>query len=199
MRILFAEDDPVSRQALQDMLRDWGYEVLTAANGAEAWEVMRRPDAPPMAVLDWLMPECDGLEVVRRIRALRQTVPAYLLLLTVKGEKEAIVTGLRSGANDYVTKPFDSQELKARLDVGRQMLALQRQLADRVAELEEALAQVRQLSGLLPICCYCKNIRDDANYWHRVEEFISRHTDARFSHSICPKCYAKEVAPWLKR
>src|SRR5262249_57910928 len=98
------------------------------------------------------------------------------------------VTGLQSGANDYVTKPFDRAELQARVCVGKSVVELQRSLALRVRELEDALSQVRQLQGLLPICCYCKKIRDDRNYWQQVETYVGDHSAARFSHAICPDC-----------
>src|SRR5439155_4831059 len=100
----------------------------------------------------------------------------------------SIVTGLQAGADDYITKPFDRGELQARLQVGRRIVELQKGLADRVRELEAALSRVRQLQGLLPICAWCKKIRDDQNYWHQVETYIGSHSDARFSHGICPDC-----------
>ena len=100
----------------------------------------------------------------------------------------------KSGANDYLTKPFHREELKVRVEVGVQMLELQKALADRVKELEEAFAQVKQLQGLLPICSYCKKVRDDQNYWQRVEHYISDHIDVQFSHGICPECLDRVMA-----
>jgi phosphoserine phosphatase RsbU/P len=123
--------------------------------------------------------------------------PPYLILLTAKGRREDIITGLKAGANDYVTKPFDREELRARVQVGARIVELQHSLADRVHALEEALARVKQLQGLLPICSYCKKIRDDQNYWQQVENYISRHSEAQFSHSICPGCYEQLVKPEL--
>jgi response regulator RpfG family c-di-GMP phosphodiesterase len=101
------------------------------------------------------------------------------------------VAGLDAGADDYVVKPFDQEELRARVQVGIRVLKLQRSLADRVTELELALDRVNQLQGLLPICCYCKRIRDDRNYWHQVEAYIENHSDAQFSHGVCPECIEK--------
>ncbi len=106
---------------------------------------------------------------------------------------------MQSGANDYVIKPFDRAELQARVRVGQNVVELQRSLAQRVRELEEALSQVQQLQGLLPICSYCKKIRDDRNYWQQVETYVSRHTQMRFSHGICPDCWETEVKPQLSR
>lgn len=188
MRVLIAEDDPVSRRLLQAALAKWGYEVTVTTNGKEAWEALQSPNAPSLLVLDWLMPEMDGVEVCREARKSDALKSSYIILLTSRGSKEDIVQGLEAGADDYVTKPFDHGELRARVQVGSRVVQLQSALADRVKELEEAMANVKQLQGLLPICCYCKKIRDDGNYWHRVESYITGHANVRFSHGICPDC-----------
>ncbi len=193
MRILIAEDDRVSCSVLEASLRKWGHEVVVTCDGQAAWEVLQRDDAPKLAVLDWMMPELDGVEVCRRVRALPRREPTYLILLTAKHHKEDIVAGLDSGADDYITKPFDRQELQSRIRVGERIVALQRSLADQVRELEAALAQVKQLNGLLPICCYCKSIRDDQNYWQAVESYLASHSDVHFSHGICPNCWQQVV------
>jgi response regulator RpfG family c-di-GMP phosphodiesterase len=140
------------------------------------------------------MPELDGLELCRRIRADRATQSTYVLLLTGKGGTENVVQGLKSGANDYLTKPFDLDELSARLGVGRRVVELQQALTERVAELERALAQVKRLQGLIPICAWCKKIRNDQNFWQQVEEYMGEHGDVRFSHGICPQCFAGHAA-----
>jgi CheY-like chemotaxis protein len=160
-------------------------------------EVLQQEGAPRLAILDWMMPGIDGLEVCRRVRQAESTLPAYIILLTAKGSKENIVEGLVNGANDYVTKPFDRDELRARLHVGVEMIELQDRLAERVAELEAAMAHLKLLQGILPICSYCKHVRDDKNYWQTVETYITEHSEARFSHSICPDCYESVVIPQL--
>jgi phosphoserine phosphatase RsbU/P len=189
MRILIAEDDLISRTVLEQMLKKWGHEVVVACDGMAAWQALQRDDAPKLAVLDWMMPVLSGPEVCRRVRALPRQEAAYLILLTARHQKEDVVAGLESGANDYVVKPFDRRELQSRLGVGERMVVLQQELAERVRELEQALSQVQQLQGLLPICSYCKKIRDDGNYWQRVETYIASKTDVQFSHGICPDCY----------
>src|SRR5262245_57109733 len=191
MRILIAEDDPVSRRLLQAALAKWGYDVIVTGNGKEAWQALQSPNAPSLLILDWLMPEMDGVEICRAARKLDALKSAYIILLTSRGSKDDIVKGLEAGADDYVTKPFDHGELRARVQVGSRVVQLQTALADRVAELEEAMASVKTLQGLLPICCYCKKIRDDGNYWHRVESYIAGHANVRFSHGICPECNEK--------
>lgn len=197
-RILIAEDDNVSRTVLERTLRGWGHDVVVTKSGNEAWEALLCDDAPRLAILDWMMPEMEGPEICRRVRALAQPIPTYIILLTARGQTDDIVVGLESGADDYVTKPFDRQELRSRIRVGERVLALQQGLADRVRELEEALGQVKELKGLLPICSYCKAVRDDQNYWHRVETYIAAHSAARFSHGICPGCWKDVVEPEIE-
>jgi DNA-binding response OmpR family regulator len=198
MRILIAEDDLVSRRVLETTLLKWGYEVVVAADGEAAWAVLQGDDSPRLAVLDWMMPGVDGVELCRRVRALGRSEPTYLILLTAREKTDDVVAGLEAGADDYVIKPFDRQELQARVHVGERVAALQASLARRVRDLEDALAQVKQLQGMLPICCYCKKIRDDSNYWQQVEHYISSHSGARFSHGICPECFDSVVKRDLK-
>lgn len=197
MKILIAEDEPVSRRLLESSLATWGYDVVSTTDGAQAWGALQAPDAPQLAILDWIMPEVDGQEICRRVRAAPATASIYIILLTGKGEKSDVVSGLAAGANDYVTKPFDRAELRARVEVGARMIELQESLRDKVQELQHALVQVKQLQGILPICSYCKHVRDDQNYWQRVESYITEHSEAQFSHGVCPDCYAKVVQPQL--
>jgi sigma-B regulation protein RsbU (phosphoserine phosphatase) len=199
MDILIAEDDPISRRTLEVTLQRWGHHVHVTCDGQKAYEALSRPDAPPLAILDWMMPHLDGLTLCRRLREDPAKRSTYLILLTARGEKKDIVAGLDSGADDYITKPFDRDELQARVNVGLRMIALQQKLAERVAELEQALGRVKQLQGLLPICCYCKCIRNDDNYWQRVEEYIGEHSGAQFSHGICPKCFETVVKVELQQ
>ena len=145
------------------------------------------------------MPGMTGPEICRRARQIKTDQPTYLILLTSRDTRQDIVSGLQAGANDYVTKPFDFDELRARVQVGERVLQLQKALAGRVKELEEALANVKMLQGLLPICLYCKKIRGDHNYWQQLDKYVADHTEARFSHGICPECYAKVVKPELEK
>jgi phosphoserine phosphatase RsbU/P len=196
MRILIAEDDVTSRAVLTGVLRKLGHEVVETVDGAAAWERLREPDAPALAILDWMMPVMDGLEVVRRVRALQSPQPPYLILLTARGDRASLVDGLDAGANDYLTKPFDPGELRARVGVGRRVVEMEAALAARIRELGEALEHVKTLRGLVPICAHCKKVRDDKGYWRQVEEYVGSHTHAEFSHGICPDC-ARELYPDL--
>jgi len=135
------------------------------------------------------MPGLDGTEVCRKVRADLPLANMYLLLVTARESRGDVIAGLDAGADDYIIKPFDPDELRARVAVGVRVLALQQKLAERVAELQTALSNVKQLRGLLPICSYCKRIRGDDQYWQQVEGYIAEHSDAQFSHGICPSCY----------
>lgn len=193
MKILIAEDDEISRRILQLTLIGWQHEVLAVTNGVEALAELEKENAPSLAILDWMMPLMDGVEVCQRVRRVTTATPPYIILLTAKNEKSDIVTGLDAGANDYLIKPFDRYELRARVQVGARVVELQETLANRVEELEAALAHVRTLEGILPICCYCKSVRDDQNYWQTVEKYVAERSQATFSHGICPNCYENVV------
>lgn len=195
MKILVAEDDAFQRAALEALLLEWGDEVVLAADGEEAWRALQAPDAPSVALLDGQMPRLSGPELCARLRAETPYRPRYLLLLTASGAPADVQKGLDAGANDYIRKPFEELELKARLRVGLRTVSLEAELSQRVQELERATERIRTLEGILPICSYCKKIRDDENYWQSVESYISRHTGTRFSHGVCPSCYQREVEP----
>jgi DNA-binding response OmpR family regulator len=196
---LIAEDDAVSRRLLEATLAKWGYEVVVTTDGLQALDVLSQPEAPSLAILDWMMPGLDGAQVCLKARALAGERLLYMILLTAKGRKEDVVEGLTAGADDYVIKPFDRAELKARINAGERILRLQAELAARVKELELALVNVKLLQGLLPICCYCKKIRDDKNYWQQVDTYVADHSEAQFTHGICPDCRDKIVKPELER
>ena len=201
MRTLIADDDRIAAEVLARTLARWDFEVTIARDGAEAWDALQKPDAPSLAILDWMMPKLDGPEVCRLVRTETPNAHAYLILLTSRDTSADVVVGLDAGADDYLVKPFDPAELLARVRVGIRVLGLQERLAARIEELQSALSQVKQLSGLLPICSYCKSIRTDENYWQQVDGYLVEHSDARFTHGICPSCYSalsKELDQYSK-
>ncbi|HKT82077.1 MAG TPA: response regulator transcription factor [Vicinamibacterales bacterium] len=190
MRTLIADDDRVAAEVLSRTLKRWDFDVTVVADGAAAWRALQEgASQPTLAVLDWMMPLVDGPEICRRVRTDLPLANMYLILLTSLDKRQDVVAGLQAGADDYVIKPFDPEELRARVQVGVRVLSLQERLAERVAELQAALSNVKQLQGLLPICSYCKRIRGDDQYWTQVESYIAERSDAQFSHGICPACY----------
>lgn len=157
LRVLVADDEPVSRTVVGAMLTKAGYEVTFAPDGEQAWQQLNAPHPPAIALLDWEMPWLAGPEVAQLIRTRGEQAPTYVILLTSRDSSADIVTGLKAGANDYVTKPANEDELVARVSVGARVVALQLALAERVRSLEEALANVKALQTLLPMCAYCKS------------------------------------------
>ena len=138
MRILIAEDDPTTRRTLEVILFKWGYEVISTTNGSEAWEKLQGDNAPQLAVLDWMMPKMDGLEVCQKLRQVETSMPTYIIFLTARDKKKDVVKGLKAGADDYIVKPFDNDELRARIEVGR-----------RVVELQSTLFEKEKLQGVI--------------------------------------------------
>lgn len=176
MRIVIVDDDPTSRLILEASLRKLGHTVTAARSAQEVLALFRCSDIP-LLISDMVMPEMDGLELCRRIRAERRPHYTYIILLTTVSGKSGYLDGMRAGADDFITKPFDEEMLEARLNVAQRILNLQ--------------SQVTQLSGLLPICACCKKVRDDQNYWQQVETYIARRADVQFTHSYCPDCFKK--------
>ncbi|HYV37914.1 MAG TPA: response regulator [Gemmataceae bacterium] len=199
MKILIADADQHSRLAAEALLVKQGHDVVVTESGAAAWQALQAVELPKIAILDWTMQDVSGVELCRRVRAAANLKAVYLILLTSQPGKKHLLDGLAAGANDYIAKPLDHDEFEARVYVGAQMVQLQFELAQRVTELEDALTKVQQLQGLLPICSYCKSIRDDQDYWHRVENYIGAHSGAQFSHGICPECWKKVVEPELEK
>jgi len=186
--ILAADDDAVTRRALAHAIDACGWHALLVGSGDEAFAALTDPDGPQVAVLDWMMPGMTGVEVCGRIRQVARAVQPYLIMATVRDQTSEVITALDGGADDYMIKPLDPRELQARVRVGLRIVALQQALSSRVTELQDALVQVKELRGLLPICAFCKRIRDDQNYWQTVEEYLTEHTDVAFSHGFCPSC-----------
>lgn len=197
-QVLVADDEPVSRTVVGAMLKKAGYPVLFAPDGEQAWQHLSTDDPPAIALLDWEMPGLQGPEIVQRLRARESSTPTYVILLTSRDSSADIVQGLRAGADDYVTKPANEDELLARVNVGTRIVQLQTALADRVRSLEDALANVEALQTLLPMCAYCKSIRNDQNYWEKVETYFTQHSNVSFTHGYCPNCYERFVRPELE-
>jgi sigma-B regulation protein RsbU (phosphoserine phosphatase) len=184
MRILIVEDEFDARDMLQVMLEFDGHEVVTANNGEQAWDTFQK-DRFAVVISDWLMPQTDGLELCRRIRKSETSRYCYVILLTALQGKSNYLEAMRAGADDFVSKPYDPDELRARLLVAERIVGLQ----DRVKHLE----------GILPTCMYCKRIRDENDNWVHIEQYITQRTEASFSHGVCPNCFHEVLKPELDR
>ncbi len=184
MKILVAEDDVFSRTWLRATLERLGHEPVVVADGQEAIESYRRNHFP-LVISDWDMPRVDGLELCNLIRAERRQNYTYITLLTALEGTQNLLQGLKAGADDFITKPCDEAVLLARIMVSERIVNIQ--------NVNRAFAR------LIPVCCYCKKIRNDNDHWHRPEEFLLEQTDLPWSHGICPECYATTVRPELDR
>lgn len=199
IRVLVADDDPLVRRVLARHVGAWGYGVVEVEDGVAAWRLLDSPSRPPVALIDWMMPGMDGPDICRRVRAAEMLPSPYLILVTARERPEDVVVGLDAGANDYLVKPVNPEELRARLAVGVRMAQLERELVTRVRELEAAQTEIRQLQEILPICSVCKKIRDDAGAYHQLESYISQHSNVVFSHGYCPDCAGqvmRELDAW---
>ena len=185
MQILAVEDDPVARRVLRQALTKLGHEVVEAEDGEAALDAMARENFR-VIVSDWLMPNMDGLEFCRRVRERPAEDYVYFILLTgrlasAENEREAA----DAGVDDFLSKPLDMNELWMRLRVAERILKF--------------ATQVRMLEAFLPICSYCKKVREDSNYWTQIESYINTRTGTNFSHSVCPDCYERVVVPELEK
>jgi sigma-B regulation protein RsbU (phosphoserine phosphatase) len=185
VKILAVEDDAVSRAVLRKALRRLKHDVIEAADGEEAWQKLQE-EPVRVVVSDWMMPRSDGLDLCRRIRSQPGKDYTYFILLTSRdATEENQRASAEAGVDDFLTKPLDLTELWTRLRVAERIL--------------HYTTQVRQLEELLPICSYCKKIRDDQNYWQQMEGYINERTGSEFSHSVCPDCYTRVVVPEIEK
>jgi DNA-binding response OmpR family regulator len=190
LRVLIADDDRIATKILAAALQPWPFDVRIVHNGEAAWAALIEC-RPHIAILDWEMPGADGPELCRRARQVPDCAGTYIMLLTGREGRANLIHGLGAGADDYITKPFDREEFRVRMQVGASVAVLQQRLAERVDELQKVLAHVRQLEGFIAICSYCKRIRSDAQQWEQMEQYISDHSHARFSHGVCPECIGR--------
>jgi DNA-binding response OmpR family regulator len=196
MRILIADDQVIARRILEEAVSNLGHEVTVVCDGREAWDEISamRYD---MVISDWVMPRIDGVELCRRLRARKNDRFTYFMLVSARNSTEDVVQGIMAGANDFMSKPIERAELRARLHAAERMVDLERSLAGRLIDLERALEEVATLRSLLPICMYCKSVRNDKQVWDDIEDYLRQHANAECTHSICPDCYVKHVQPML--
>lgn len=176
MKILIAEDDVVSRRLLESVLTKLGYEVISTENGRDAWASFL-VETPRILITDWMMPFVDGPDLCRKVRKDQRFRYTYIIMLTALAGRKFYLEGMNAGADDFLNKPFDLEELSVRLKAAERILDLQ--------------AEVSILNGLLPTCSYCKSIRDEENQWQPLEEYVASRTTTSFSHTLCPECAAR--------
>jgi DNA-binding response OmpR family regulator len=185
MKILAVEDDAVAGRILSRALAHLGHEVVAAGDGETAWDLWQQA-RPRVVVSDWRMPKLDGLDLCRRFREQPGQDYVYFILLTgSEASNDNRRAAADAGVDDFLLKPLDASELWMRLRVAERILRY--------------TTQVRQLEELLPICSYCKKIRDDQNYWQQIEGYINERTGSEFSHSVCPDCYQRVVLPEINQ
>jgi PleD family two-component response regulator len=199
--LLFVDDAPANLSVLRDLFEPLGYRTLAATSGMAALQISQKI-VPDLVLLDVMMPGLDGFETCRLMRQSPALAQVPIIFLTASNEPDAVMEGFHVGGVDYVTKPFRHEEVVARarthlevaqlnktlIEKNHQLEQLTTQLKARQIELEEALARVKSLRGLLPICAHCKKIRDDKGYWQGVENYVRAHSEAEFTHGICPTC-----------
>ena len=191
IQILIVDDDPDVLFATTRIVKSGGYPVLSATSGEECMTMVQK-HKPDLILLDVVLPDAEGLSICKKIKADPDLKPPFVVLLSgVKIASDLRAEGLESGADGYIARPISNRELLARVEAMVRIMKAERE-RDRVIEkLQEALARVKELSGLLPICSFCKKIRDDQGYWEEVDAYIRDHSEVIFSHSVCPACATK--------
>jgi CheY-like chemotaxis protein len=185
--VLVVDDTPLNLELISTILKGQACRLASAASGEEAL-VLCRELHPDLILLDVLMPGMDGHEVCAALKADPLTLDIPILFISCRGGVEDIARGLEAGALDYISKPFEPLELLARVRTHLELHRRRSQERQLIADLQAALEQVKQLSGLLPICAHCKKVRDDQGFWQQVERYVSTHSEATFSHGLCPDC-----------
>jgi DNA-binding response OmpR family regulator len=184
MKVLIAEDDTVASRVLEAALRKLGHEALVANNGESAWEILQT-ESVRAVVSDWQMPRLDGLDLCRRIRKREGDYVYFILLTHMEASEKNLQEATDAGVDDFLAKPINSNQLWMRLRVAERILGF--------------TTEVRQLESFLPICGYCKKVRDDQNYWQQIEQYINTRTGTNFSHGVCPDCIEKVLKPQLAK
>ncbi|MCC5877392.1 MAG: response regulator [Candidatus Sumerlaeia bacterium] len=197
LRALVADDDPSMRMTVRHLLEKWNFEVREANDGWAAWRAFGEEDFPQLVILDWEMPGLEGLEICRRIRSTFGEEGIHVILLTMKSGTGSCVRGLEAGADDYIVKPFEVEEFRARVFSGERILRMREALAGKIRDLEGTLADIRTKGGMISSCSCCGKVRSESGGWENLEDYLTRRTGVLFSHTVCPDCYptTKELEP----
>ena len=188
--IVVIDDNPDNLRVVATMLTGVDYEIRPYLNGCSAIKSIRSA-LPDLVLLDFMMPNMSGLEVCQELKNDELTCELPIIFLTASNDREHLQQAFSNGAVDYITKPFDAFELLARVRTHVDLKRAKETQAKLIKELQNALDHVKLLSGLLPICAWCKKVRDDEGYWEQIEGYISKHSEAKVSRGICPECVSK--------
>ena len=185
MKILVAEDHRTMQLAIVTALETLGHQVVSADDGEQAWGVLAGDRTIRTVVCDWRMPQLDGLGLCRRVRQEREDYVSFILLTFEQPSKENLAEAFQAGVDNFLGKPVDTHQLQLCLHVAARVL--------------DFTSEIKRLQSFLPICSYCKKVRDDRQYWQQIELYITERIGTRFSHGICPGCYEKHIVPELKK
>jgi phosphoserine phosphatase RsbU/P len=177
MKVLVCDDDRVALKKTELLLQKMGHEILPFQDSHEALVALTSPNPPKLAVLDWMMPKFSGLDICRRVRANSNLISIYIIILTAKDQPDDLAEAFEAGANDFIRKPVEPIEFRARVTAGTRIVSLE--------------SELKTLTGLLPICAWCKKIRLEDQDWMKIEEYVENNSYATFSHGGCPDCLAK--------
>lgn len=184
MKVLLIENDPISRLYMEATLATLGLQSEIAENGEEARRIISATPDIRLIVCDWMMPDQSGLELCRWVRARKHEYVYFIIYTPYDASSENEDAAIEAGVDDFLQKPVNLRELRIRLHVARRIL--------------DSAAHIRELQGLVPICSYCKSVRDDEDYWQRIEQYVSARTGSEFTHSVCPTCYEDHIIPQLQ-
>lgn len=194
-----ADDDPSMRATVRHLLEKWDFEVREANDGWAAWRAFGEEDFPQLVVLDWEMPGLVGLDICRRIRSTFGEEGIHVILLTMRSGSKSCVEGLEAGADDYIAKPFEVEEFRARVMSGERILRMQEALAGRIRDLEGNLEDLRTGGAMISSCSDCGKVRNEKGGWEGLEDYLSRRSGLVFSHTVCSECLPtkmkKEIPP----
>lgn len=191
MKILIAEDEYTTRLMVQVCLENWGYSIESVEDGKKAWDIINQINPPQIAVLDWEMPGISGIDLCRKIKSLDRSSPIHVILLTARDSKNDISQGFEAGADDYITKPFNDDELGARIRVAERIVTIQSSLNSSLEELREALDMVQSFEEPVAVCRKCQKIGAFDGSWRTPEKLLEYPVDPRFIQLDCPSCKAK--------
>lgn len=193
--VLIVDDVPENVEILYSVLKDGGYRFAIALNAAETYKAIKK-EVPDLILLDIMLPDGNGFALAEEILSAHQDRYIPIIFITARAHLEDKVKGFQSGGVDYITKPFEESEVSARVKTHIELQLARQKQADLIQQLQQALNEVKQLRGIIPICAHCKKVRNDEGFWMQVEHYISEHSEAEFSHGLCPDCM-KTMYPYL--